>query len=49
MERYVSAVSALRAGEVITTGTCHPPLPIAVGDHFTADFGMLGKVSVRFA
>ena len=39
----------LRAGEVVTTGTCHPPLPIQAGDHFAADFGVLGKVSVRFA
>ncbi|MEK9280592.1 MULTISPECIES: fumarylacetoacetate hydrolase family protein [unclassified Bradyrhizobium] len=39
----------LRAGEVVTTGTCHPPLPIQAGDHFAADFGTLGKVSVRFA
>ena len=39
----------LRAGEVVTTGTCHPPLPIGAGDHFAADFGVLGKVSVRFA
>ncbi|MFB9266125.1 2-keto-4-pentenoate hydratase [Bradyrhizobium erythrophlei] len=39
----------LRAGEVVTTGTCHPPLPIQAGDVFAADFGVLGKVSVRFA
>jgi len=39
----------LRAGEVVTTGTCHPPLPIEAGDHFAVDFGVLGKVSVRFA
>ncbi|MBR0715300.1 2-keto-4-pentenoate hydratase [Bradyrhizobium liaoningense] len=39
----------LRAGEVVTTGTCHPPLPIQAGDHFAADFGVLGHVSVRFA
>lgn len=39
----------LRAGEVVTTGTCHPPLPIQVGDHLAAEFGVLGKVSVRFA
>lgn len=38
----------LRAGEVVTTGTCHPPLPIQAGDFFAADFGVLGKVSVRF-
>jgi 2-keto-4-pentenoate hydratase len=38
----------LRAGEVVTTGTCHPPLPIQAGDVFEADFGVLGKVSVSF-
>jgi 2-keto-4-pentenoate hydratase len=38
----------LRAGEVVTTGTCHPPLPIRSGDRVTADFGVLGKVSVGF-
>jgi 2-keto-4-pentenoate hydratase len=38
----------LRAGEVVTTGTCHPPLPIQSGDVFAADFGAIGKVSVRF-
>lgn len=39
----------LRAGEVVTTGTCHPPLPIKAGDAMEADFGALGRVSVRFA
>jgi 2-keto-4-pentenoate hydratase len=39
----------LRAGEVVTTGTCHPPLPISAGDRMEADFGSLGKVSVAFA
>jgi 2-keto-4-pentenoate hydratase len=38
----------LRAGEVVTTGTCHPPLPIQSGDAFDADFGAIGKVSVKF-
>jgi 2-keto-4-pentenoate hydratase len=38
----------LRAGEVVTTGTCHPPLPIQSGDRMAADFGVLGKVSVGF-
>jgi 2-keto-4-pentenoate hydratase len=36
----------LRAGEVVTTGTCHPPLPIQSGDRFDADFGIFGKISV---
>lgn len=39
----------LRAGQVVTTGTCHPPLPIAAGDDLAVDFGVLGKVSVGFA
>jgi 2-keto-4-pentenoate hydratase len=38
----------LRAGEVVTTGTCHPPLPIRSGDIFAVDFGAFGKVSVGF-
>jgi 2-keto-4-pentenoate hydratase len=38
----------LRAGEVVTTGTCHPPLPIQAGDLVAADFGVLGHVSVGF-
>jgi 2-keto-4-pentenoate hydratase len=38
----------LRAGEIVTTGTCHPPLPIQSGDLFEADFGVLGRVSVGF-
>ena len=39
----------LKAGEVVTTGTCHPPLPIQSGDMFAADFGIFGKVSVALA
>ena len=38
----------LKAGHVVTTGTCHPPLPIQSGDRCEADFGVLGKVSVAF-
>ena len=38
----------LRSGEIVTTGTCHPPLPIQSSDMFEADFGVIGKVSVRF-
>jgi 2-keto-4-pentenoate hydratase len=39
----------LKAGEVVTTGTCHPPLPIQSGDRFEADFGAFGKVFVALA
>src|SRR3954469_18221213 len=38
----------LKAGRVVTTGTCHPPLPIQAGDFCAVDFGALGKVSVGF-
>ena len=38
----------LKAGRIVTTGTCHPPLPIQSGDFFAVDFGALGKVSVGF-
>src|SRR6478735_8616351 len=40
--------ATLKAGRVVTTGTCHPPLPIQSGDFLAADFGSLGKVSVGF-
>src|SRR5882757_9622967 len=39
----------LKAGRIVTTGTCHPPLPIQSGDMFEADFGMFGNVSVALA
>jgi len=38
----------LRAGEVVTTGTCIVPLPVKARDRVMADFGKLGKVEVRF-
>ena len=39
----------LKAGQIVTTGTCHPPLPIQAGDRVECDFGLLGKVSVGFS
>lgn len=39
----------LRAGQVVTTGTCAAPLPIHPGATATADFGVLGRVTARFA
>ena len=38
-----------RAGEVVTTGTCATPLPIAAGDSVVVDFGVLGAVALHFA
>lgn len=39
----------LRDGEVVTTGTCAKPMPIAPGARVTATFDGLGAVTVRFA
>jgi 2-keto-4-pentenoate hydratase len=39
----------LKAGQVITTGTCVKPMPIAPGDQVVADFGALGRVRVQFS
>ena len=39
----------LRAGQVVTTGTCLVPLEIAPGDHVRMDFGVLGHVEARLA
>jgi 2-keto-4-pentenoate hydratase len=38
----------LRTGQVITTGTCTPPLAVSADGEFIGDFGPLGTVSVRF-
>jgi 2-keto-4-pentenoate hydratase len=40
---------ALKAGQVVTTGTCVIPLPIVPGDAVVADFGAIGRVAIRFA
>jgi 2-keto-4-pentenoate hydratase len=39
----------LKSGEVVTTGTCHQPLPLQSGDERVADFGDIGQVSVKIA
>ena len=38
----------LSENQVVTTGTCAVPLPIAVGDQVKMDFGELGQVEARF-
>jgi len=38
----------LRAGEIVTTGTCIEPPSVAPGDRFTADFGVFGSVEAIF-
>jgi 2-keto-4-pentenoate hydratase len=37
----------LKAGDIVTTGTCTGMTPVAAGDEATADFGSMGKVTTR--
>jgi len=37
----------MRAGDLVTTGTCIAPIAIAPGDRFRADFGELGALEVQ--
>jgi 2-keto-4-pentenoate hydratase len=39
----------LRKDQVVITGTCVKPVPIAVGDRVEGDFGQLGTVAVKIA
>jgi 2-keto-4-pentenoate hydratase len=38
----------LRAGDLVITGTCVEPVPIAAGARLRADFGDLGSIEVAF-
>jgi 2-keto-4-pentenoate hydratase len=38
--------SGVKAGELVTTGTCIAPVALAPGNHFRADFGSLGTLDV---
>lgn len=37
----------VEAGQFVTTGTCVVPVPVAPGDTITADYGVLGTLSVN--
>ena len=39
----------LQAGDVVITGTCVVPVPVAAGQHLTAQYPGLGEVSVAIA
>jgi 2-keto-4-pentenoate hydratase len=39
----------LRAGQVVTTGTCITPIPVSTGDRVRMDFGILGSVEAQFS
>jgi 2-keto-4-pentenoate hydratase len=38
----------LRAGQIVTTGTCAVPVPVEDGLAVTADFGLIGRMAARF-
>ena len=40
---------AMGVGEVVTTGTCVTPVPVAPGDEVRASYGEFGELSVRLA
>lgn len=42
-----STGDTLRAGQVVTTGTCVIPVEIDHGDHVVADFGVIGRVEAH--
>jgi 2-keto-4-pentenoate hydratase len=39
---------ALEPGQFISTGTCMVPLPVGPGDRVEVDYGVLGRLSLRF-
>lgn len=39
----------LRAGDIVTTGTCITPVPIAPGDQLRVDYGLLGEIEADFS
>jgi 2-keto-4-pentenoate hydratase len=39
----------LKAGDVVLSGTCTPPLPVTAGNRVVAEFAGLGSVSVTFS
>jgi len=40
---------ALKAGQIIMTGTLTPITPVQKGSNYTASFSTLGQVTVRFS
>ncbi|MDQ6679877.1 MAG: hypothetical protein M3Y67_02790, partial [Pseudomonadota bacterium] len=44
-----AAPGGLRAGQVVTTGSCTTPFPVTIDGDFIGDFGALGIVRIRFS
>lgn len=49
---FINELSAagitIEPGQFVTTGACVTPMPVAPGDTVEADFGWLGRMTVRF-
>jgi 2-keto-4-pentenoate hydratase len=41
--------TAVKKDQVVITGTCVKPVPIAVGDRIEGDFGELGGIRIQIA
>jgi 2-keto-4-pentenoate hydratase len=39
---------SLERGQFVTTGTCLTPVPVSPGDSVAADYGVIGRLGVRF-
>lgn len=39
----------IKAGELVTTGTCMIPLEVSPGDEVSVDYGIFGSISARFS
>lgn len=39
----------IKAGELVTTGTCMVPLEVSPGDEVNVDYGLFGSISSRFS
>ncbi len=49
IEKLRVAGIGLKAGQILSTGTCSGMVPIKPGETTIADFGALGKIEVRFS
>jgi 2-keto-4-pentenoate hydratase len=39
----------IQEGDIVATGSATTPIPVGPGERLVADFGVLGRVAVRFA
>jgi 2-keto-4-pentenoate hydratase len=46
LDRFGAGVSA---GQIVTTGTCIPPIPVTPGDQIRMDFAGFGSIETQFS